>query len=739
MTITSTTLTAASLLTLATLSAHAWTPGVGSESDTIGFSVDTQSRNDVISFWNCVYMESEGFENFGTSSQNFKNDVQRRINYYRAMAGMSASLDLTNSSTILINSDTPSGAQPAASATKAAAAQAAAEMLAANSSQFLAGGGVATGAHDPHNPPLSWFSDTNIARNGAFHSNLAIGIYGPAAIDAYISEDDIGPAGAENDEVGHRRLIFQSRLQEIATGDIEPTGNNFSANALYMRGNLLSNAPAQFIPWPNAGYIPEDITPERWSLSYPDADFTSATVTATGPNGSNIPVTIQSTTANFGDETIIWEFNSDIPSAESGDQAYDITVSNISIDRSSVEFSYQVTIINPDRLLESTDLSGSINPPDTGANYFFDPVEQAEEFELDVSSRIEATWFEGAEDGTDGLIIDETDDAYELLSSFTTNGITPPDFWDTGDNAFRLAFPRNELDAFQEFQINRTLIPRVGGSLTFRLRRGFMAPNTRLSVQSSTDGGAIWSEIDHYSGNSNNQVDTGFSTQSVPLADTGQNTLVRFVLHQPANTGVFNLVDNSAFPIGAFVDGIEPINCDVLESLPATRYSADTTSVPLDSVTGGGTLIAGNPYILRLRVKIGCEWFPFGESLEVIPVASNSLSEYELWFRGQFPIIGGFTDDFDQDGIPNALERIFDLDPTNNSDGSSILNPQITGSNLELSHPIIEGATVNAEYSSTLEANDWLPLGVTISNGTATASIPLSTAPNLFIRWTTDE
>ena len=114
MTITSTTLTAASLLTLATLSAHAWTPGVGNESDTTGLSVDTQSRNDVISFWNCVYMESENFENLSTSSQEFKDVEQRRINYYRAMAGMTASIDLT--STSLISRAAPNAAaQPPSS------------------------------------------------------------------------------------------------------------------------------------------------------------------------------------------------------------------------------------------------------------------------------------------------------------------------------------------------------------------------------------------------------------------------------------------------------------------------------------------------------------------------------------------------------------------------------------------------------------------------------------------------
>ena len=92
--------TALVISALAVLPLGAWTPGVGNKSDTTGFSVDTQSRNDVISFWHSVYMESENFENLSTSSQEFKNDVQRRINYYRAMAGMTASIDLTSTSLI---------------------------------------------------------------------------------------------------------------------------------------------------------------------------------------------------------------------------------------------------------------------------------------------------------------------------------------------------------------------------------------------------------------------------------------------------------------------------------------------------------------------------------------------------------------------------------------------------------------------------------------------------------------
>ena len=90
---------------------HAWTPGVGNESATSGFTVDRQSRMDVVSFWHAVYQESEGYEGRidwagapGTTSAAFKGDVQRRLNYYRAMAGMRADMGMNTGSTVLITS-----------------------------------------------------------------------------------------------------------------------------------------------------------------------------------------------------------------------------------------------------------------------------------------------------------------------------------------------------------------------------------------------------------------------------------------------------------------------------------------------------------------------------------------------------------------------------------------------------------------------------------------------------------
>jgi len=224
----------------------------------------------------------------------------------------------------------------------------------------------------------------------------------------------------------------------------------------------------------------------------------------------------------------------------------------------------------------------------------------------------------------------------------------------------------------------------------------------------------------------------------VSIPSTGQDTLIRFVLHQPANTGVFSLQTHSSFPIGAFVDGIEPVNCDVLDSLPSTSYAASATQVTLDATTGGGALTVGTPYTLRLRVRVGCHWFPYGQSLEVTPASAASLSDYELWFRGQYAIIGSFVEDYDQDGIPNGTERILGLNPLDTSDGAAALTPAIAGSNVQLSHAIISGETISAEYSTNLLAGSWLPATVNISAGTATASVPVSLG-SAFIRWVVEE
>ena len=731
-------------LMLSVSGSQAWDPGTGNESAASGFIVDTNSRNDVISFWHCVYMQSEGYENRinwtgsisggnpGTTSAAFQNDVLRRTNFYRAMAGLDASLTLGNSS----DTATGSGGPPAPSGTsKYEAAQAAALMLSRNTAEFLSGGGVANGSHDPHNPPSSWHLDNATARNGVFYSNLSVGLYGPGAVDAFISEDDQGAGGAENNDVGHRRHIFSSRIQQIATGNVPATGSNyFAASAMYVSGNQLPpTSSPRFVPWPNAGFIPEAIVPQRWSMSYPEADFSSATVSMTDINNDPVNVTVVSRTAAFADNTLVWKPNpSAMDSAEFDDQVYSVTVSNIMINGSPVSHTYTVTVINPNRLIDYPELTGSSSPPDSGARYYFESIEHAEEYGLDVSLQSSVSWTEGAEDGSSDRIIDSTSGSYDLRASITFNGST---FWDTGGKSFRLAFPNNSLPLEnQSFTLDRTLIPQSGANLIFRMQRGYITQATKVEVQTSTNGGSSWTTVTTYSGNGNGSPDNSFATYSIPLTSTGTETMVRFYFHQPNPTGVYDLTTYPTFPIGVFIDGITATNCNWLESVPVTNYAKTAGYVELNSTTGGGALTSGSAYILRLRARVGCHWFPFGPSMEVTPVSASSLSSYQVWFRGLYPGIGSFSEDYDGDGISNGLEEIFDLNPMDPSDGAPAIRPVISGNNLVFSHPVTSSATLSAECSTTLQTGSWNPVTVIINNGIATATVPLG-APACYFRW----
>lgn len=612
--------------------AQAWTPGVGQEASTHGFSVNTQSRNDVISFWNSVYQKSEGYENRigwtgsissgnpGTTSGQFKNDVERRINYFRAMAGMPANIRMSSSS---LTVTTDSGPNAPAGTTKQTAAQAAALMLSRNSSEFLVGGGIAA---NPHNPPSSWALATSTARNAANYSNLAVGKFGPGAIDAYMSEDAQGVGGGENADVGHRRYLLYSRLNQVATGDVPATGENyFPANVLYIHGGLLdpTNSP-KFISWPNSGFIPEALVPQRWSLSFPGADFSSASVRMEKNGGNTILTEVVSRSRPYGDSTIVWKPDpASIPSAASQDVTINVSVSNIIINGASTSHSYSVTIINPNRLNQYPTFTGNTSSSDR-AIYDFTQLDHAEEYELGVSMQSPVTWTQGAEDSSSGYVMDGTSASYSLRTAFQwdQNG---QQFWDSGSKAFRLAFPDSVMPLDnQTFTIDNTVIPQPGASMSFRFCRGYMTAETRLDVQYSDDGGGSWNTLSSFTGNSNGTPDNGFATKNVDLKSIGSKILIRFLLHQPNPTGVYDIISYPDLPLGAFIDNINFTNCDSLQDIAQLKYPKTASYVDLlDITTNGESIVGGGSYTLRIRPKIGTRWMPYGPSIQVVAAADT--------------------------------------------------------------------------------------------------------------------
>jgi len=747
-------------VTLITTQAHAWLPGVGSESASSGFIVNTQSRNDVISFWNSVYSESIGYENRiawdgsitnnerGTTSTAFKKDVERRINFYRAMAGMDANI-LISASSEAVSSNPDFNTLDVT--TKQDAAQAAAFMLSKNTAEFQAGGSVYNGTANPHNPPENWIQDDIISRNGAYYSNIAIGPYGPTAIDEYISEDSQGAGGAENSDVGHRRFIFNSRLQEVATGDVNPSNTSyFPTNALYVVGNWLpTSSSAQFISWPNSGYIPDDITPRLWSLSYPGADFSNATITMQINGG--VPISTTTTNPEFrsyADNTIVWKSSnpSDIPSAEFDDVNINISVSNISINGNPTSYDYSVTIINPNRLTENTSLTGNTTPPVSGATYAFNQIDHAEEYEFQISAVAPITWAEGAEDETSDFVIDGTSDNYSFREAYRWNSYDQSAFWNSGSKAFHLAFPDNVLPlSIETIMINRTILPKPGGSMSFSMRKGYMAPDTKLEVQYSENGGGSWFTLASYTGNIDNNSDNpsglpdnSFLTQNINLEATGTQILIRFLLHQPSPTGVYDISTYNGYPVGVYIDDIEFQNCEWLQSLSQSSILSNSQLVSLDESSIGGQLQTDTSYILRVRSKIGNVWMPFGQPLEVVPTDTEVPQNYQQWSLTYYPLIGDFSGDYDNDGLANGIEYTLNLNPMNALDSDAALSPTINNNQLQIVHPVINANQIGAEYSHTLEPGSWEPIEVNVSEaGIATASINLDTEHKAcFIRWT---
>src|SRR4030095_7160319 len=103
------------------------------------------------------------------------------------------------------------------------------------------------------------------------------------------------------------------------------------------------------IAWPPAGFVPYQNLPSvsnRWSLSFPSADFSNATVTMSGPGGA-IPVTKEPLTNGFGDNTLVFLPTGVSYAQPATDTTYTITVANIAGNGVPASIQYMVTVIDP--------------------------------------------------------------------------------------------------------------------------------------------------------------------------------------------------------------------------------------------------------------------------------------------------------------------------------------------------------------------------------------------------------
>lgn len=588
-----------------------------------GFSVNTQNRNDVVAFWHAVYQASEGYEkrikwtgNYdktaGTVSKEFVADVERRLNYFRAMAGTPASARVNTGSTVVIKGEDPH--KPSSSTPKSTAAQLGAMMLVKNFNPK-------TGANPAmnHEPAPSVKGWSTTAWNGNANGNLAFGLYGPGALTEYLIESRPAAAATStwNSSVGHRRWCLYPRGTDYATGD-QPGASSWvpPSNVFYVSHKAeelaTPGAPA-FVSYPSAGFFPDKLNTPFWSLSYPNADFTAAKVKMTDSAGKAVSIKPIRQSLGFGDPTIVWEVGAGIASQSVyGDTLYRVQVSGIAGPGVPTSHSYSVTLINPNRLTSNQSIIGSATPRATkSSTYTFTPPSGSEALQVEALIRQPAKWVENSESAKTTKVIDRTGSNYSLI----TAGSALPGFGAvSGTRSFRLTFPLTyDLIARgvpeQSFEIAREILPNKGAKLSFLFRRGFMTTTSFLAVETSSNDGLTWKTLGKpIKGVSNSRYDSKKSSMSLALPRSSTPLRVRFRYYTTGGA-VYTHEGAPKSPTGIFIDDIKTSKCDWLESKKLNALPKSSTKFAFKSTTAGTKLVKGQKWHLRLKTRLGGKYF----------------------------------------------------------------------------------------------------------------------------------
>ncbi len=476
-----------------------------------GFVINPQQRERVRQFYHTVYKASEdvpmnwtgnvGAGQAGTTSRAFRDAVILRVNYFRAMAGVPA---------VIVLNDTFS-----------AKCQQAALMMSANRAL-------------DHFPPVSWDFYTPAGAEAAGHSNLAIGNYGAAAINAYISD-----GGNNNAVVGHRRWIFFPPTLEMGTGDVQRDGDFLPANVTWILDSHSSDPrPATretYVAWPPPGFVPYTITYPRWSISIPGADFSQASVSMTR-DGTALELVQEAVNNGAGENTLVWVpqgFDASdaatipYPKPDS-DTLYAVQVTGIRDKGNVISRSYNVMLFDPEMPGPDTVLpviSGLEKPAvGIGNTYSFTAVPGADGYEWRRANRAAFVLAAGAEA------------ALAEIQTETTPGYNPvvTGVAASGSRAYHLAHSSLK-DQF--IKVTTEFVPSAGSEIRFQSRLGWATPDQHAQVEVSKDGGRSWEAIYSQPGDGS-QGESKYQLRIVSLsAYAGLNVQIRFVYAFDFGTG----------------------------------------------------------------------------------------------------------------------------------------------------------------------------------------------------------
>ncbi|MFN8496046.1 MAG: CAP domain-containing protein [Caldilineaceae bacterium] len=292
----------------------------------LGLTVNPQDPQASLDFYNQQYRPTEELAsgwsgdpahcNASSTSSAFRDAILRRINYFRAMAGVPADVTFSDE----YNQK----------------AQAAALMMSANKQLN-------------HTPPTNWNCYSQDGAKAAGSSNLFLGVFSVKAIDGYMEDPGDG-----NYFLGHRRWLLHPQTQVMGTGDIPATSGYPPANALWVfDDHIFDPTPATrdgFVAWPPPGFVPNAVIYPRWSFSYPNADFSQTQIVMTA-NGQDIPLKLETIKDGFGQNTVVWTPSATILASNqqtaAANAGYTIKLSHVLVDGQAREFAYTTTIFDP--------------------------------------------------------------------------------------------------------------------------------------------------------------------------------------------------------------------------------------------------------------------------------------------------------------------------------------------------------------------------------------------------------
>ena len=509
------------------------------------FTVNTARREETRNFFNTVYAASEGFSigwtgdlascTPGTTDPAFRDLVALRINYFRAMAGVPAGIVFDS----MFNTKD----------------QAAALIMSANNTLS-------------HFPPMTWTCYSADGYEAAGKSNIALGNAGPDAVPAYIED-----FGANNAAAGHRRWILYPQTQLMGTGDVPPSESNYDANAVWVQdGHYFDARPAtrdNFVSWPAPGFVPYQVVYPRWSISFPNANFGSATVTMAS-NGVNVAVTKEPLASNIGEPTLVW-YPSNLNPYQSqpyfwprpvADTVYTVNVQNVVVSGSPRNFSYTVTIFDPQAPGPDTVLpviSGPDQPVVNLANsYSFVAVTNATAYQWRLSQRAAFTASEGAENGLTHFTTDTASD-YNVI-------VTRPVA--SGTHAFHL---QHTQPNDQVLSYTRVLVPSANSQMQFKSRLGYAFSDEVAKAQISVNQGQSWQDVYSQAG-TGTTGETSFTTRTISLAAFAAKSIqVRFSYN--FSTGSYTFGSTA----GWFIDDISFSNTEELTNPVVTDIASGTS------------------------------------------------------------------------------------------------------------------------------------------------------------------